>query len=84
VRDAIDTLLRRELQAAGLPFQTVYGRGDARLHQALAAISPLLGNSLVETDPALTQGRVTWNCEKCSDPDCEHRLFTPLLKKPRA
>jgi nicotinamide riboside kinase len=82
VRDAIDAILRRELQAAGLPFQTVYGRGNARLHQALAAVSPLLGNSLVETDPALAQGRVAWNCEKCSDPDCEHRLFTALLKKP--
>lgn len=81
VRDAIDTLLRRELQAAGLPFQTVYGRGHARLHQALSVMGPLLGCSLVDSDATLAQGRVTWNCEKCSDPDCEHRLFTALLKK---
>jgi hypothetical protein len=22
--------------------------------------------------------RWTWNCDKCSDPECEHRLFTAL------
>lgn len=81
VRDAIDALLRRELQAARLPFQTIYGQGEMRLQQALAAISPLLGHPLVDADAALAQGRVAWNCEKCSDPDCEHRLFTALLKK---
>ena len=84
VRDATDHILRRELQAAGLPFQTIYGRGDARLHQALEALGPLLGNSLVEVDPVLAQGRVAWNCDKCSDPECEHRLFTDLIKTPRA
>lgn len=83
VRDAIDTVLRRELQAAGLPFQTIYGLGEARLRQALAAMGPLLGRLLVDTDPTLAQGRVAWNCEKCSDPECEHRLFTDLLKTPR-
>lgn len=83
VRDAIDNVLRRELRAADLPFQTVYGRGEARLRQALTALGPLLDRSLVETDPALAQGRVAWSCEKCSDPTCEHRLFTDLLKTPR-
>lgn len=24
----------------------------------------------------------TWPCDKCSDPDCEHRLFTRLSRKP--
>lgn len=84
VRDATDTILRRELQAAGLPFQTIYGKDAARLHQALEAVGPLLGNSLVEADPVLAQGRVAWNCEKCSDPECEHRLFTDLIKTPCA
>lgn len=83
MRDAIDNILRRELQAAGLPFQTVYGRGDARLHQALEVLGPLTGSSLVDTDPALAQGRIAWNCDKCSDPECEHRLFTGLIKSPR-
>ncbi|MDP2416105.1 MAG: ATP-binding protein [Hydrogenophaga sp.] len=81
VREATDTVLRRELQAAGIGFQTVYGQGDARLHQALRAIGPLLGESLVPTDRSLSEGRVAWNCEKCSDPACERRLFSQLLQR---
>ena len=30
---------------------------------------------------ALNEGRTPWLCEKCSDPDCEHRLFTGLLQR---
>ena len=82
MREATDAALRRELQAAGIGFQTVYGHGEARLQQALRAIGPLLGKALVPQDPSLSEGRVAWNCEKCSDPACEHRLFTALLKTP--
>jgi HTH-type transcriptional repressor of NAD biosynthesis genes len=83
VRDTTDAILRRELQSAGLPFQTLYGHGTARLRHALAAIGLLLGVPLVETDPNLTQGRVPWQCDTCSDPACEHRLFTALLQATR-
>jgi HTH-type transcriptional regulator, transcriptional repressor of NAD biosynthesis genes len=79
VRDATDALLRRELQGAGLAFQTVYGQGTARLRQALRAVGPLLGLPLVAPDPALASGLRPWSCENCSDPECEHRLFTGLL-----
>lgn len=82
MREATDTVLRRELQAAGMGFQTVYGQGDARLQQALRAIGPLLGEALVPADRGLSEGRVAWNCEKCSDPACEHRLFSQLLQRP--
>ena len=81
VREATDTVLRRELHAAGIPFQTVYGQGDARLQQALRAIGPVLGQPLVAPDRSLSEGRVAWNCEKCSDPACEHRLFSQLIAK---
>jgi nicotinamide riboside kinase len=85
VRNAIDALLRQQLQAAGLPFQTVYGQGPERLQTALRAIGRALGRPLAPDDPGWDQGRRPWNCEKCSDPDCEHRLFTGLLKtKPAA
>ena len=83
VRDTTDAIVRRELQSAGLPFQTLYGHGTARLRHALAAIGLLLGVPLVETDPNLTQGRVPWQCDTCSDPACEHRLFTALLQPTR-
>jgi HTH-type transcriptional repressor of NAD biosynthesis genes len=79
VREATDAVLRRELQAAGLPYQTIYGQGDARLREALRAIGPALGQPLTPADPAWRDGQVPWNCEKCSDPDCEHRLFTRLI-----
>ena len=28
----------------------------------------------------LNQGKTAWRCDLCSDSDCEHRLFTDLLK----
>ncbi len=83
-RNRADALLRRALQGAGLPFQTVYGAVDRRLHNALRALSPtltpLLGHPPVPTDEAHVTRRPGWVCESCSDPDCEHRLFTDLLK----
>jgi nicotinamide riboside kinase len=81
VRDATDSLLRRELQGAGIGFQTVYGQGDARLQQALRAVGTALGRPLVKEDPALANGLRPWSCDNCSDPDCEHRLFTGLLSR---
>lgn len=79
VREATDTLLRRELRTASVAFQTVYGQGEARLRQALQAIATRLGRPLVADDPVLRQGRGRWVCDSCSDPDCEHRLFSQLL-----
>lgn len=83
VRDATDTLLRRELDAACLPYQTIYGQPDARLHQALRAVGRWLGRDLLPADQALTEGRTPWRCDNCSDPDCERRLFTGLVGKKR-
>ncbi|QHE88955.1 ATP-binding protein [Hydrogenophaga sp. BPS33] len=79
VRDATDALLRDALQGAGIGFQTVYGQGEARAQQALRAVGTALGRPLVWQDPALANGLRPWSCENCSDPECEHRLFTGLL-----
>ena len=83
-RTAIDALLRRELQGTDLAFQTVYGTHEQRLHNALRALSPiltpLLGQAPVITKEMQTAGRPGWVCEACSDPECEHRMFTSLLK----
>jgi nicotinamide riboside kinase len=83
IRDATDTLLRRELDAARLPYQTIYGQQDARLQQALRAVGRWLGRDLLPADLALTEGRTPWRCDNCSDPDCERRLFTGLVGKKR-
>ncbi len=79
VREATDAALRRELQAAGIGFQTVYGQGTRRLQAALRAVGAALGRALLPDDPLLRQGSGRWRCEACSDPDCEHRLFSALL-----
>ena len=81
LRAATDTVLRRELQAAGIPFQTLYGPLALRVQQALRAIGGALQRPLTTQDPNWEQGRRPWTCEKCSDPDCEHRLFTQLLQQ---
>jgi nicotinamide riboside kinase len=81
VREATDTALRQALQAAGLPYQTVHGKGEARTRQALRAIGAALGQPLVTNDPAWPAGRRPWSCDTCSDPGCEHRLFTQLLQR---
>ncbi len=85
VRDAIDGLLRRELQAAGIAFQTIYGQGPQRLRAALGAVAnalgPAQGSALVPDDPVLREGHGRWQCEACSDPDCEHRLFRALIAR---
>lgn len=81
IREATDAVLRRELQRAGIPFQTLYGPLDTRLQQALRAIGNAMGHTLVTEPPDWTRGRRPWVCDKCSDPECEHRLFSDLLKQ---
>lgn len=78
-RAAMDAVLRRELQVAGIAFQTVYGPVHARLQHALRAVGVSLGRPLVAHDPLLEHGTGRWTCENCSDPDCERRLFSGLL-----
>lgn len=80
-RADIDSVLRRELQAAGIPFQTVYGPAEARLQHALRAVGVLLGRPLVADDPLLETGTGRWTCENCSDPECERRLFSGLVSQ---
>ncbi|MCW5653598.1 ATP-binding protein [Hydrogenophaga sp.] len=79
IREATDTWLRHTLQTAGIRFQTVYGPPQARERQALRAIGHTLDRPLVARDTTLETGLRPWSCDTCSDPDCEHRLFTALL-----
>jgi nicotinamide riboside kinase len=78
VRPTVDALVRTALQQAGVDHRIVYGRGDARLQHALAAVDLRAHPSGDGSD----YGRWLGTCEKCSDPDCEHRLFTRLTIRP--
>ena len=72
MRERIDTRLRDVLQHEGVGFSMVYGQGKQRMAGALAVLEP--GAS------TLPQARSSWRwlCDKCSDADCEHRLFSDL------
>lgn len=73
----VDARLREVLQAHDLRYSVVYGAGDQRCANALAVVdqwtSPGSNNFSVQ-HPGWQ-----WVCDKCSDAQCEHQLFTSLL-----
>lgn len=85
-----DAAIRTLLATAGLPFRVVYGRGEERLRNALAAISSTNAKAVTARRLSLGDGgqeaaviksspaRWIWSCDKCSDPACEYALFTNL------
>ena len=86
VRARIDTDLRQTLLDAGQDFRVIYGQGLTRLNQALIALGLPAQDEVTWPERtslqfALNAGRTPWSCEKSSDPDCEHRLFSRLLRQ---
>jgi len=80
VREPVDQKIRQLLSQANLPFQVVYGSGEQRLENALFCIArqaPHLAKQLQRPEPPI---RWSGPCETCGDGDCEHRLFTSLVK----
>lgn len=74
VRGPVDRKLRAALDSHGLRYQVVYGLGPLRLAAALRGMA-------VGTTTAGDGGATPWQCANCSDPDCEHRLFTQLVRQ---
>jgi GTPase SAR1 family protein len=74
---ALDQTFRDALSRYGLPYSLVYGQGKARSDNALLAIRFHLRDTEGLQQPA---SRWHWACDKCSDPDCEHQLFSNLLR----
>jgi nicotinamide riboside kinase len=72
MREGVDAKVRTALTQAGIHFQVVYGSQAARVQNALKCV----GSG--QNRPVRLQN---WACERCSDPDCEHRLFVNLLNK---
>ena len=81
VRAPIDSLLRRQLADGGLPFKVIYGSGEERLNNALQAIGMAAATARAPSPASRTSARWVWACDKCSDPECEHRLFSRLSAK---
>ena len=89
-----DTRLRHDLAAAGISFHVLYGADAERLQQAQRIIANKLTSQAglnVDRKVNNTSGRETldhetwhWACDTCSDPACEHRLFSSLLAKREA
>ena len=86
VREPVDALIRAALARGKIDYQVVYGTGDARLANALKCIETFTQScqSGVKQTSLAEKTRQNWQnavCERCSDPECEHRLFTSLLPK---
>lgn len=94
-RQIADAELRAALAQHSVNFQVVYGLGPDRLANALRAVEGFefarvsSGKTFSGAcdgppgPPLTTAARALdkWQsaCEKCSDPACEHRIFTQLI-----
>ena len=82
LRETFDRRLRAALSAASVRYHVVYGRGPQRLESALRAIGSIAESTHPESASAglhpKSAAMRAWFCETCSDPECEHRLFTAL------
>ena len=85
-QEAADAALRTALSEADIPYLVLYGSPDERLAVALDALENLLAPDADGPPPrpapgATAQKAWVWACDKCSDPQCEHRLLTDLLAR---
>jgi len=86
MRGPVDSLVRQALDRAGMPYRVIYGQGPRRLNNALLALG-LQAEDLTAQQTrihgqfSINQGRSVWRCNDCSDPRCEHKLFTDLLNQ---
>ena len=80
-----DRMIRTALVSAKISYQVLYGHSDERLAQACHALQRARPNTPVllplnsRIQAAKKPPPWVWFCDKCSDPQCEHRLLTALL-----
>jgi hypothetical protein len=82
--EAADRSIRAALALAAVAYRVLYGTAGERLAHALQAVESLLpGASRPRKAAANPDGLKSrpwaWMCDKCSDPQCEHRLLSALL-----
>ena len=76
-RTHTDLTLRQSLDDHGIPYSVIYGTGESRTRQAKAAVAAHRG---CDQGSAHNTPDWKWECDRCSDAACEHRLFSRLLK----
>jgi hypothetical protein len=85
LREREDALLRAALARAGAPYAVIHGRGAERLANAWNAINSraeaAAGAASASSRPESAEPAWFWPCDKCSDPTCEHRLFSDLIAR---
>ena len=74
-----DVGLRAMLGRQALAYAVVYGLGQARTTSALQAID-YHRRATTQWSPSPASAW-HWNCETCSDAQCEHRLFSALVQQ---
>ena len=88
-QEAADQQLRATLDHTGVIYKVVYGLGDERVANAINAIKSRAASAYTTSAGSLFDAKNethdsrlrAWNCEKCSDPECELSLFTRLTGK---
>ena len=83
VREPVDARVRAALGRAAVPFSVVHGSGPDRLTSAWNAINSIAARAELADTPARSGSESGWRwpCDKCSDPACEHRLFSDLVAR---
>ena len=82
VREPVDALIRSVLSRNGIDYRVVYGSGPERLRNALTALNASASKAGDKDSCPSTQREAwTWICDKCGDPDCEHRLFRSIVQR---
>lgn len=78
--EVFDAALRLALDGAGIAYQVIYGSGTQRTLNALKLVRhhEAPASRAMAPEPP-NSARWVWSCETCSDPVCEHRLFTDRL-----
>ncbi|MGI4777596.1 MAG: AAA family ATPase [Janthinobacterium lividum] len=75
VRQPVDAMVRAALARGAVPYAVVHGRGADRLASAWNALN------LASQAEGRSSESWRWSCDKCSDPACEHSMFTDLLAR---
>lgn len=84
-QETVHRSIRTALAQAAVSYRVLYGTAGERLAHARQAVESLLPSARRPRQATCPSGLKNqpwvWMCDKCSDPQCEHRLLTALLAR---